>query len=210
MLFKAEYAHPVPVGMLVELLLVQSLREKDRVVALVGRRRIGEGGDRDGQGPLRRHRRRPLRRWRCRGEAPGQRRPQGRPHAQGAAAGVRHLEAEVSPHALGRHPRHGAPRGDGRGSDLDESAKSTTERVEFDESTAAAALENTAPKVKEHREAGRGAVGVRGKGAKTTATTGAPNPCRLERRATPPGRVTRYVDRSQLSTPHILEEMLSR
>ena len=192
--FKAEYAHPVPFGMLVELLLVQSLREEDRVVALVGRRRVGEGGERDGQGPLRGHRRRTLRRRRRRGEA------QRRSPVHGAAAGVRHMEAEVSPPAVGRHPGHGAPRGDGRdGSDLDESAKSTAERVECDESTAA--LEDTAPKVKEHRETGPDAVGVRGKGA--TTTTGAPNPCHLECRANP-ARVTRCVRRIQLSTQHIL------
>ena len=91
--------------MLVELLLVESLREEDGVLALVGGRRAGEGGHGDRQGPFRGHRRRPLRRREHDRDAPGIAAfPRGS-NERGTAARVRHLAREVPSHEIGGHSR---------------------------------------------------------------------------------------------------------
>ena len=163
--------------MLVELLLVEPLRAAHGVLALVGGRRAGAGGDRDRQGPLRRRRRCPLRRRRRRRTLPR------RSHEPGAAAGVRHLAREVPPPEVDGDSGKGSP-GGGRGG-ADASAKSANaEGVERGE----AALENTSSQV-EDGEADRDAVGVCPKECQTA--TYASNARRPERRGTSIGN-TRY------------------
>ena len=172
---QAEHSNPVPVGMLVELLLVQPLRAAHGVLALVGGRRAGAGGDRDGQGPLRGRRRCPL----CR-----RRTLPRRSHEPGTAAGVRHLAREVPPHEVDGDSGKGSPIGGGRGG-ADASAKSANaEGVERGE----AALENTSSQV-EDGEADRDAVGVCPK--ECQIATDASNARRPERRGTSIGN-TRY------------------
>ena len=162
--------------MLVELLVVEPVREAHGVLALVGGRRAGAGGDRDRQGPLRGRRRRPLRRRRRRRR---RRTRPGRSHEPGTAAGVRHLAREVPPHETDGYS--------GKDSPSDTSAKCAN--AEGVERRGEAALEDTSSQV-EDGEADRDAVGVERPKECQTATD-ASNARRPERRGTSVGN-TRY------------------